>query len=411
MAAFALAGCTGDEFSAGEGGNTGASSSSDSGSTTSTGAETTGATTTGTGGGTGECPGGCIGEGVCREGISREFCGADGGACSTCVDPEDECQRATCAGGTCGTEPRQEGALCQGGAGSCQAGLCVLSGENCVNGIDDEDQDTDVDCQDADCAALACSAPAPAKGEWAGPFVVLEAEAQVECPVGLSLDSVVYAGPTGACECGAPTIGDCTAEVGVSTTCVAVEMARTITETCGAVALSATGTFGFTGGTTETSCTAAGAVQNGTSTVLTTCQVLGGGCDAREACLPPLEEQALLCIRAPASEITCPGEFPLVRRVWLDPQVGCDCDCTVPGGCVGEVDTFTDTACTVCEGGEDCPTFEVADPKCKDVVGTNGPLYAQLRVTAPGTAEVVEGPVEFTGEQAALYCCQDYPLP
>ncbi len=123
---------------------------------------------------------------------------------------------------------------------------------------------------------------------------------------------------------------------------------------------------------------------------------------------PPAGGDALLCVRAPPEVVDCPGTFPQPRPAWLDADIDCDCSCSVPGGCQGTIDTSTAANCVGCASGT-CPSFDVADTKCKDVDGINGPLYAKLSVTDPGEAMPAPLPVHFSGPQAALYCCQDYP--
>jgi hypothetical protein len=75
----------------------------------------------------GKCCAGCWDNGVCRPGNTSEDCGSGGVTCTTCY-PNQPCQNASCATGTCVRTPNT-GASCTGGR--CLNGVCCT---NCILG-------------------------------------------------------------------------------------------------------------------------------------------------------------------------------------------------------------------------------------------------------------------------------------
>lgn len=406
-----IAGCTGDEFTAGGdggGGGTGVGTPT----TTSTGDSTstsTGDTTTTSSGG--DCSAGCLDDGgECREEQSVEHCGLGGSTCTACDAPPTECQEAYCEGGSCKVRNAPELSECSGGA--CVGGVCSADAEVCLNDLD-EDDDGDIGCGDADCqnAGYACSDGG--EGGFMGPVLVIKGPGSASCPEGLEEGPEYYTEAAAQCGCsaseddgGVPCSVDLTrgnfpgCDINAQATVLLPDECTPLVTTL-AQGLEPT-----------PSCTAERDVHDTAVTTLTPCVLPGFGCNEGEACMPPVPApgagENLLCLAA-EGDVDCPDGWNEIRRLASDqPDVDCSCQCTPDPACSGTVRTWTDELCSECNEGEEACTAAPAgaDPECTAVAVAGS--HVVFDVAETGTPTVEGMPFLSAGNQAT-FCCVPYP--
>jgi hypothetical protein len=234
----------------------------------------------------------------------------------------------------------------------------------------------------------------------------------VECPLDLQQLDVYYASPEGDCSCDPPVGTSCVASVESheSEACNEEGIFREVGTTCdGLVPPRAVGSV-----TTSGTCEVPSAqVDGGSVSTVTVCEILGGGCEDREVCAPPVgvisNTTVLLCIGAPGDDVDCPAPWDLVRPVHTSSELHCSCECSLgEDGCAGVVQTWSDGACTTCQN-DSCTAF--AAPR----EGPCLPLETQPQgwvlggVTYDGMIPE-PGPIEQAGDTITL-CCMPYPVP
>lgn len=113
----------------------------------------------------GACCMGCWNGTACVDGSLVGECGGGGGDCLDCQQGLDQCKSATCAQGSCGTQP-MDGVACAGGV--CHGGSCCTTcwnGTQCVAGSAASACGSGgaacADCGDVDCVGGACAGCVP----------------------------------------------------------------------------------------------------------------------------------------------------------------------------------------------------------------------------------------------------------
>jgi hypothetical protein len=429
-----LAGCVGDEFLVGAGGNDGAGGgSTGSGSSVASSAGTdAGSSGSATSTGSGGCAG-CLQGDACQAGTAVDACGAAAATCQVC-ETTQLCQTASCNGGACGTTPANDGDPCpfvpgDETSGQCVTGQCLEAPEDCLNGVDD-DEDGNADCLDSDCdVAFTCVTDTPVG--WSGPFAVYEGA--VECPGvwGIVVPGTFGREPTAGgydCACTA-TVTGCEVtfalgEAAAEGSCVGDADPFTVpaggcTDLGDPTALTFALLATRTGDVECVGDTAASVELPPPSfdEVFTICDAPdpdgGVGCDAG-ACRPRVPDsgnaQGDICIMRPTDDPegdTCIAPFTSKRVIGsaFDDTRDCDCECT-SAACGGDVIGFFDEAtCAECGGNEGpCDELEVGITKeCASQLPEAGDLFAGAPTPTYDTADVPNGTLEAGGLQTV--CC------
>lgn len=421
--------CTGDEFLVGGGGNdgsgggaTGSSGLTGPGSVASSGTDAVGSTGTDVTAstGTGACTG-CTIAGVCQTGNDATACGPLGTECQVCGAP-NACQTATCTGQVCGTTPL-DGVACayvenQPFSGICAGGACTPNPEDCLNGVDDEDDDDLIDCNDHDsCDGIATCFPNFEAADWTGPVAFYLGD--VTCP---DVWDTEVAGTYGAGgivdqDCACSCTANCGAGYEVALGACGVEgTAKTIADDDCVVAIPAAGALQSASNAANTAgCAAVDDLPAPTFAMpatLCTRDEAGGGCDggscrARAPVVSEVEGRICIYQEGDNDDVTCPEGLNTKIEIESNPveQRTCACGCTDNCG-EGEIEFFTDAACTTCGATANCGSLPIDDAEgCVDDLPTSGMVYAKWNIQAECTVDDATVPPAGEVETTTLTLC------
>ena len=260
-----------------------------------------------------------------------------------------------------------------GGAGGAAANAAVTSsavgpggaagaggsGENCLNGIDD-DANGSADCADPACKAVTSCVSAPM--EWSGPVYLYVGKSPPDCGKGLlafegSINLAAAPATCSACTCGKL---DCKLSLTVFATSASCAAPGTLDALVSSQCVDLIAKTNVTSVAQESGMLVCSGTQGGAPTLTPptfdasarVCKPPPGavGCAVDESCVPNKSEGlAGPCITHGGDTVDCPTDFP-VRTVVTEPikdERGCsNCDCQPPAAaCAGTLQLFPQKKC------------------------------------------------------------------